>query len=219
MKKLITLLLLFIVIAVAVFAGSPYYSAYNLKKAYDAKDGATIAAAIDYEQLRPSVKTQLTSRFADTMAQYPLVAELGGDPLKQAANDFILQAVDGAITPQNIETLINTQGQANTATKELAAAWAIASNQVDIKALIQDLIIHRGDVNAVVKQQVQQMMNQQAAQLEQQVAQGADSDKPTLNYCGISCFKISGQVKGYPLTIEMQREGFIDWKIIDVVLP
>ncbi|AMN48511.1 DUF2939 domain-containing protein [Psychrobacter sp. P2G3] len=219
MKKLMTLLMLLLVIAVAIYAGSPYYSAYQLKKAYDAKDGATIAAAINYEQVRPSMKTQLTSRFANTMEQYPLVAELSGEPLAKAANSFIVQAVDSAVTPENIEKLINTQGQANTATKELAAAWAISSNQVDLKNLIQDLIIHRGDVDAVVKQQVQQMMSQQAAQLEQQATQGTDSDKPKLSYCGINCFTISGQVKGYPITIEMQREGFIEWKIVDVVLP
>lgn len=216
MKKLIVLL---IVIAVAIFAGSPYYSAYQLKNAYDAKDGAAIAAAIDYEQVRPSVQNQLTSQFALTMTKYPLVAELGGAALNEAANGFITQAVDGAITPQNIEKLINTQGQANTATKELAAAWAIASNQVDLKNLIQNLIIQRGDVNAVVKNQMQQIMDKQAAELEQQVAQGTDSDKPKLSYCGINCFNISGQVKGYPLTIEMQREGLINWKIVDVVLP
>lgn len=219
MKKLITLLTLLVVIAVTIYAGSPYYTAYQLKNAYDAKDGAAIAAAIDYEQLRPNVKNQLTRNFANTIASYPLVAELGGEPLTQAANDFIGQSVDGAIITQNIERLINTQGQANSATKELAAAWAIASNQVDLKNLIQDLIIHRGDVNAVVKRQVEQMMNKQAAQLEQQATQGADSDKPTLSYCGINCFTISGQVKGYPLTVEMQRQGVIDWKIINVVLP
>ena len=153
------------------------------------------------------------------MTKYPLVAELGGAPLSEAANGFITQAVDGAITPQNIEKLINTQGQANTATKELAAAWAIASNQVDLKNLIQNLIIQRGDVNAVVKNQMQQIMKKQAAELEQQAAQGTDSDKPKLAYCGINCFTISGQVKGYPLTIEMQREGLINWKIVDIVLP
>ena len=219
MKNLTTLLILLVVIAIAVYAGSPYYSAYQLKNAYDAKDGATIAAAIDYEQVRPSVQTQLTSKFANTMTQYPLVAELGGEPLTQAANGFIAQAVDSAITPQNIEKLINTQGQANTATKELAAAWAISSNQVDLKNLIQDLIIHRGDVNAVVKNQMQQIMEKQATQLEQQVAQGTDSNKPTLSYCGINCFSISGQIKGYPLTVMMAREGLIDWKIVDVILP
>ena len=216
MKKLIVLL---IVIVVTVYAGSPYYSAYQLKNAYDAKDGATIAAAIDYEQVRPSIQNQLTSQFAVTMTKYPLVAELGGEPLKEAANGFIIQAVDGAITPQNIEKLINTQGQANTATKELAAAWAIASNQVDLKNLIQNLIIQRGDIDAVVKNQMQQIMEKQADELEQQAAQGSDSEKPKLSYCGINCFTITGQVKGYPLTIEMQRQGFIDWKIVDIVLP
>jgi|TARA_R110002020_G_scaffold268309_2_gene483516 hypothetical protein len=216
MKKLIVLLM---VIAVAVYAGSPYYSAYQLKNAYDAKDGATIAAAIDYDQVRPSIQNQLTSQFSATISNYPLVAELGGEPLIQAANSFIAQAVDGAITPQNIEKIINTQGQANTATKELAAAWAIASNQVDLKNLIQNLIIQRGDVNAVVQSQMQQIMQKQAAILEQQAAQGSDSDKPELSYCGINCFQISGQIKGYPLTIEMQRDGLIDWKIVDIVLP
>ena len=216
MKKLLVLL---IIIAVTIYAGSPYYSAYQLKNAYDAKDGAAIAAAIDYEQLRPSIEAQLTDQFANTMTQYPLVAELGGAPLTDAANGFITQAVAGAITPQNIEKVINTQGQANSATKELAAAWAIASNQVDLKNLIQNLIIQRGDVNAVVQSQMQQIMKKQAAELEQQAAQGSDSDKPTLSYCGINCFTISGQVKGYPLTIEMQRDGLIHWKIVDILLP
>lgn len=219
MKKLLTLMLFLVVIIVAVYAGSPYYSAYQLKSAYDAKDGATIASAIDYDQLRPSIQTQLTSQFATTMTHYPLVAELGGEPLTQAANEFITQAVNGAVTPENIERLINTQGQANTATKELAAAWAIASNQVDLKNLIQDMIIQRGNIDVVIKNQMQQIMQKQATELEQQVTQGEDSAKPVLSYCGINCFTISGQVKGYPLTIEMQRQGFVDWQIVNVVLP
>ena len=219
MKKLFALLILLVIVTIAVYAGSPYYSAYQLKKAYDAKDGATVAAAIDYEQMRPSVYNQLASKFATTLTQYPLVAELGGAPLEQAADNFISQAVEGAITPENIEKLINTQGQANNATKELAAAWAIASNQVDLKNLIQELIIQRGDVNAVVKSQMQQIMTKQANELEQQAAQGEDSSKPTLSYCGIDCFTISGQVKGYPITIIMARAGLVNWKIIDVILP
>lgn len=219
MKKLSAFILLLVVIAVAVYASSPYYSAYQLKNAYEAKDGATIAAAIDYERLRPSVQTQLTSKFAHTMTQYPMVAELGGEPLTQAANEFITQSVNGAITSENIEKLINTQGQANTATKELAAAWAIASNQVDLKNLIRDMIIQRGDISAVVNNQMQQIMEKQAVELEQRVAKGTDNDKPILSYCGIDCFMISGQVKGYPLSIEMQRRGLIDWKIVNVILP
>lgn len=211
--------MLLIVIAVAVYAGSPYYSAYQLKNAYDAKDGATIAAAIDYEQVRPSVQTQLTDKFATTLTKYPMVAELGGAPLTQAADEFIAKSVEGAITPENIEKLISTQGQANSATKELAAAWAIASNQVDLKNLIRDIIVQRGDINAVVKNQMQQVMDKQANELEQQATTGADTDKPTLSYCGINCFTISGQVKSYPITVVMAREGLINWKITDIILP
>ena len=81
------------------------------------------------------------------------------------------------------------------------------------------MITQRGDVNAVVKNQIQNMMTKQADELEQHVAKGTDSDKPTLSYCGINCFTISGQVKGYPLTITMQRQGLIDWKIVNVLLP
>ena len=219
MKKLSALLILLVVAAIVVYAGSPYYAAYQLKAAYDNKDGQAISQAIDYQQLRPNVTTQLTGQFARTLGQYPMIAELGGEALNNAAGTFIVHAVDGAITPQNIERLIATQGQANQATKELAAAWAIASNQVDLKGLIQDLIVHRGDVNAVVKGQMGQMMEKQASELEARAAQGADSDKPELKYCGLNCFTLSGQVKGYPLTIEMQRQGLIQWKIINVVLP
>ena len=219
MKKLSALIMLLLIALIVVYAGSPYYTAYQLKNAYDAKDGTTIAAAIDYEQLRPRLKTQLSSKFANTMQQYPLVAELGGTALTKAAEGFITESVDGAITEQNIQRLIQTQGQANQATKELAAAWAIASNQVDLQGLIQQLILQRGDVNAVIKSQIEQMMDNQAAELQANAAKGEDSAKPTLSYCGLNCFTLSGQVKGYPLTIEMQRQGLIGWKIIDVVLP
>ncbi len=218
MKKLILFLILLIIVVVAVYAGSPYYSAYQLKNSYENKDGAAIAAAVDFEQLRPSIQSQLTSQFALTLTQYPLVAELGGEPLKQAADEFIEQAVDTAVTAPNVERLINTQGQANTATKELAAAWAIASNQVDLRGLIQDLIVQRGDVDAVIQNQIQAIMTKQANELEQRATQGIDNT-PTSSYCGINCFEITGEVKGYPITVEMQRDGLVQWKIVDVVLP
>jgi len=219
MKKLTSLVILLLLIIGVVFVGSPYYKAYQLKKAYDAKDGAAIADAIDYEQLQPNISRQLTDKMDNTLEQYPMVAQLGGPALTQAADDFIVNAVKGAVQPDNIEQLITTQGQANTATKQLAAAWAIASNQVNLQSLIQDVITQRGNIDGVVQKQMQLMMDKQAEVLEQQAAQGNDTDKPTLSYCGINCFTISGQVKGYPLTIEMQRQGFVDWKIVNIVLP
>ncbi|WP_199507003.1 MULTISPECIES: DUF2939 domain-containing protein [unclassified Psychrobacter] len=219
MKKLTSLVILLLLIIGVVFVGSPYYKAYQLKEAYDAKNGAAIADAIDYDQLQPNISRQLTDKMDNILDQYPMVTQLGGPALTQAADDFIVNSVKGAVQPDNIEQLITTQGQANTATKQLAAAWAIASNQVNLQNLIQDVITQRGNIDGVIQKQMQIMMDKQAEVLEQQAAQGNDTDKPTLSYCGINCFTISGQVKGYPLTIEMQRQGFVNWKIVNIVLP
>lgn len=219
MKSLKFILIILIVVAIAVFAGSPYYTAYQLKQAYDANDGAALASHINFGQLQPNIENQLTSKFSNTLQQYPLVAQLGGDALNQAANEFISSAVSNAVTADNITRLIDTQGQANQATKELAAAWAIASNKVNLRELVQDIIVQRGDIQVVIQNQMQQVIKQQSGELQQHVESGEDSSKPKLSYCGINCFTISGQVKGYPLTLEMTREGLIGWKVVNVVLP
>ncbi|WP_288774695.1 DUF2939 domain-containing protein [uncultured Psychrobacter sp.] len=219
MKSLKFILITLIVVAIAVFAGSPYYTAYQLKQAYDANDGTALASHINFDQLQPNIKNQLTSKFSNTLQQYPLVAQLGGDALNQAANEFISSAVSNAVTADNVTRLIDTQGQANQATKELAAAWAIASNKVNLRELVQDIIVQRGDIQAVIQNQMQQVIKQQSGELQQHVESGEDSSKPKLSYCGINCFTISGQVKGYPLTLEMTREGLIGWKVVNVVLP
>lgn len=219
MKSLKFILITLIVVAIAVFAGSPYYTAYQLKQAYDANDGTALASHINFDQLQPNIENQLTSKFSNTLQQYPLVAQLGGDALNQAANEFISSAVSNAVTADNVTRLIDTQGQANQATKELAAAWAIASNKVNLRELVQDIIVQRGDIQAVIQNQMQQVIKQQSGELQQHVESGEDSSKPKLSYCGINCFTISGQVKGYPLTLEMTREGLIGWKVVNIVLP
>ncbi len=219
MKKLIFLL---IVIALVVFAGSPFFTVYQLDKAYKEHDGASIAQAIDYPKLKNSLKTQLTGRFANTISQYPMIQKLGGDNLLQFGNEFINNAVDGAITTDNIEIIVMSEGQqANKATKQLAGAWAIASNKINLNGLIKDLLVQRGDVQAVIKQQIKQLTNQQAQQIagQAQSAQTATDSDPKLAYCGLNCFEIQGTMKGYPLTIQMEREGLIQWKIIDIKLP
>ena len=149
-----------------------------------------------------------------------MVGQVGGDGLVEASIEFINRSVDGAVTADNIQTLIDMQGQSNQvnqSTQELAAAWAIASNQVNLTMLIQDLIVERGDVDKVVKKQMQLMMDKQTGHAHTQA--GTDSEKPQLSYCAIDCFSMSGQIKGYPLTVRMQRQGWIDWKIVDVQLP
>lgn len=219
MKVLKYIFAILLIVFLAMYAASPYYTAYQLKNAYDDKNGALMVGYIDFDQLQPNLKDQLITKFGQTLQQYPLVAQLGGEALTQASNEFINASVNKAITADNITQLVDTQGQANQATKELAAAWAIASNKVNLQDLIQDIIVQRGDINAVIQHQMQQVMSQQADELQTHAESGVDSAKPKLSYCGLNCFTVSGQVKGYPLTLEMQREGLIDWKVVNVVLP
>ena len=47
----------------------------------------------------------------------------------------------------------------------------------------------------------------------------SETSKPTASYCGINCFKVTTQVQGYPLNVEMVRQGFSDWQIVKVKLP
>lgn len=217
MKKL---LLLIIVAAIAVFAGSPFYKLYQLKQAYDNQDGRAIASAIDYGELSGNLKLQLSTKLNQTISQYPLIAHLAGGEIQQKGQTFINIAVDGAINEENLAATISTGGQqANSATKQLAAIWALAGNKIDLSSLVKGVLAQGGNVEKAFKSELETLMDEQAETLALQVQAGEDSASPDFSYCGINCFEVSGKVKGYPLTVEMQRKGLLDWKIVDIKLP
>lgn len=214
MKRLSTLLTIVFIIFLVAYAGSPYYTAYQIGKAYDAKDGDKLVQYLDFDQLLPSIQTQLKAQFSTTLSHYPTIHRLGGDALIHTANQFIDDSVNKALTADNISQLIRTQGQANQATKELAAAWAIATNKINLTRLIQDLIVQKGNIEVVGKQHLQMMMNDMAKTQSTQ-----ENVQPSLSYCGINCFKIDHTVKGYPITAYLQRQGILTWKVVDITLP
>ncbi|WP_434352973.1 DUF2939 domain-containing protein [Psychrobacter sp. HD31] len=217
MKKFLFLILL---IAVGVFFGSPFYSLYQLKAAYDNQDGQVIADAIDYSQLTDNLKNQLNTNFQNTVDEYPMIAQFGGDKVLAKGQKFIEQAVEGAITPQNIAATISSQGQqANQSTKELAAIWAVVGGKINMGELVQGILLRGGNIEKALTKQMTKLVEAQSQEVAMQAQTGNDSDLPSFSYCGINCFNVSGDVKGYPLTVQMQRQGLIDWKIIDIKLP
>lgn len=217
MKKFLFLILL---IAVGVFFGSPFYSLYQLKVAYDNQDGQVIADAIDYSQLTDNLKSQLNTNLQNTVDEYPMIAQFGGDKVLAKGQKFIEQAVEGAITPQNIAATISSQGQqANQSTKELAAIWAVAGGKINMGELVQGILLRGGNIEKALTKQMTKLVEAQSQEVAMQAQTGNDSDLPSFSYCGINCFNVSGDVKGYPLTVQMQRQGLIDWKIIDIKLP
>ena len=219
MKKLLTVIVLMLLIAVGVIAGSPYYMAYQMGQAYEARDGDALARHIDFEQVRPSIKNQLTTRFQATLAQYPAIDQLGGDPLRAFASQFINTSVDKAVTADNVANLIRTQGQVDDATKQLAVAWAIASNKVNLTELVQGMIANRGDVQAVAKEQMAQVLASPEFEQARQGNTSTTDSQPTLAYCGYDCFTIEGEVQGFPVTAYLQRQGLVNWQVVDVELP
>ncbi|PIE47747.1 MAG: hypothetical protein CSA42_01810 [Gammaproteobacteria bacterium] len=217
MKKFLFLILL---IAVGIFFGSPFYTLYQLKTAYDNQDGQAIANAIDYSQLTDNLKKQLNTNLHNTVDQYPIIAQFGGDKVLTKGQKFIKQAVEGAITPQNIAATISSQGQqANQSTKELAAIWAVAGGKINMGDLVQGVLLRGGNIENALTKQMTKLIEEQAQTVAMQAQTGNDSKLPSFRYCGINCFNVSGDVKGYPVTVQMQRQGLINWKIVDIKLP
>ena len=119
------------------------------------------------------------------------------------------------MTADNVANLIRTQDKW-TCRKQLAVAWAIASNKVNLTSGSRH-DCQSGRVQAVAKEQMAQCLP--ALNLSSKTRQYSTTDsQPTLAYCGYDCL-IKGEVQGFPVTAYLQRQGLIDWQVVDVELP
>ena len=215
MKKVLSLLIILALIVIAWVFASPYWAVYQLKKAYDAQQADTISAAIEFTQLQQSIKSQLTSVLvekANHVAKSPILQmlniELNPDDL---VNKMVNQAVDNTVTPEGVQYALTGQATTEllkTNVKLLGGLVAVAMDKIDIKDLI--LARNSAELNQKIKQQLQSNPNATTA---------TSQTRPTTHYCGFNCFEVIGQVRGYPLTLHLQRQGLIHWKIVGVTLP
>lgn len=216
MKKLLSLLIILALIVVAWVFASPYWAVYQLKKAYDAQQVDTISAAIEFTQLQQSIKSQLTPVLvekANHVAKSPILQmlniELNPDDL---VNKMVNQAVDNTVTPEGVQYALTGQATSEllkTNVKLLGGLVAVAMDKIDIKDLI--LARNSAELNQKIKQQLQSP--------NPNVTTATSQTQPTTHYCGFNCFEVSGQLRGYPLTLRLQRQGLIHWKIVGVTLP
>ena len=216
MKKVLSLLIILALIVVAWVFASPYWAVYQLKKAYDAQQADTISAAIEFTQLQQSIKSQLTPVLiekANHVAKSPILQmlniALNPDDL---VNKMVNQAVDNTVTPEGVQYALTGQATSEplkTNVKLLGGLVAVAMDKIDIKDLI--LARNSAELNQKIKQQLQSP-NPNATTATSQT-------QPTTHYCGFNCFEVSGQLRGYPLTLRLQRQGLIHWKIVGVTLP
>lgn len=212
MKKAIVPVLLLVVFVVC-FVGSPYYKLYVLKGAYDKGDYQPIVQSIDFQQLRPNLKHQLYPKIEQMINNNQATAVLQvlgikNATLKNAGIRLVDGAIDGAITADNLDKL--ARGEISKDSELLLAGVALMGGFIDVDKLLQDYL-QTGDVNVAIRQQ-------KTAIAKQFAARATVSAKPKLSYCGINCFYVQTDIKGYPVQVLLSRHGVFDWKIDDVLL-
>lgn len=218
MKKLFYLIAFIGIVITGMLASSPYYRLYQLQQAYEQKDVATLSQSIDYPKLQANINTQLISRLDSTINKYPLLATIGGNAIKTSGSLLIKKTVENTIHANNVEAILSGQNKYHKATTELAAIWALVSGKVAIDQLLTDAVVHKGDIDIILKNQLQRIQSD-AKSLNIKTKENSKNNKPELNYCGINCFEVTTKIKGYPITAQLQRQAFINWKIVAIKLP
>lgn len=197
------------ILVVVVIGSSPYYTLYRLKNAYENQDVDSINQQIDFPKLQQNLKSQLIptlNKKAEKITNLPLLKALDINIQPQTMIEKLVnQSVDNAVTPNSVKQLFTDITKVDNNTQLFGGLVAVALDKIDIQALI---------------------MARNQAELQQTLIKQLNapnpnpSNQPTaFHYCGFNCFKVDTQVQGYPLTVQMQRQGLIDWKIVGIKLP
>ncbi len=202
-KKLFTILFTIILAGVVVIFASPYWVLYQLKNAYETKDVHTINAHIDFPKLQQNLTEQLTPKIIEKITPF------ANSPLLQAMNIQINQpemvynlvntAVSRYVSADGVSQVLTGQAKAN----ELVGIIAVAMGKVEISDLL-------------MAKDMQTLANQVAKQAQ---VTNETATQPETNYCGFNCFQVSTQVKGYPITLKLERQNLLEWKIVAIDLP
>ena len=110
------MIVLALIAGLAIIA-SPYWAVYQLKKAYDTKDIATINASIDFPKVQQSVKSQLNPILLEKAHQLTkspflqlLNIELNPDDI---VGTLVNKAVDNSITADGVNYVADSNPKCN----------------------------------------------------------------------------------------------------------
>lgn len=221
MKKIIGFIVFMLLLIVGWFFASPYYTVYQLKNAYDSHDADMINSHINFPSVQADIKTQLNPvlvKKVQTLTQSPIAKLLNIQVNEnEMVEKLVTQAVDNSVTPDTVKSVITTQGNVsslNNNVKLLGGLTAVAMDKIKLNPeTLADL---------ATAQNTEELNQKLLKQLKaSDMAKGAKSgdNKPTASYCGINYFEVNTQVQGYPLKVEMARQGFSTWQIVKIKLP
>lgn len=221
MKKIVGFIIFTLLLIIGWFFASPYYTVYQLKNAYDSHDADSINAHINFPSVQADIKAQLNPilvKKVQTLTQSP-IAKLLNIQVNESemVEKLVTQAVDNGVTPDTLNSVITTQGNVtslNNNVKLLGGLTAVAMDKIKLNPeTLADLATAQN-----TEELNQKLLKQLKASDMAKGANGGDN-KPTASYCGINCFEVNTQVQGYPLKVEMARQGFSTWQIVKIKLP
>jgi len=106
---------------------SPYWTIYQMKRAYDRRDAAAFSAYIDFPSLRTSVKAQMQAGLREKLEQRlhgSLLANLGA-ALAANVTDPVVEAL---VSPESVAQAFRNAGVDEAAQNPALAGSAAASN-------------------------------------------------------------------------------------------
>ena len=209
MKKLPSLVLVIAVVLLAVVIASPYYRLYQLKSAFEQGDYQVVADAIDFDQVKTGLNSQLHTKAADFLGseQGQLLLLLTGDrQVASASHAIIEQAVDTVVNEQAFLQALNGNISHKMAASLLV--FGVIEGHIDAPTLIKDSLLHGQEVAI-------------ANQLDGLKLSAADNAQ--YGYCGVSCFDLRTTLNQKPITIVLARQGWspmhiTDWRVVQVRL-
>jgi hypothetical protein len=92
--------LIVIVVAAALYLGSPYYAFWRFTQALKAGDQQRFEKMVDFRSVRESLKKQLRAKLAETRAKDP-------KPAEQPKRETPLLALSDQFAPRLIDTLVD----------------------------------------------------------------------------------------------------------------
>lgn len=151
MKTFIKFTIAFIIMLVVTMAVSPYYQLYRFKVAYEQGDYTPIISSINYENFRPNLKRALHDKLTHAINQqrFTLLLLMLGAPQHTIENftaQFIDEAVDKAITPDNLTQLSYGNIDKDSEPLLMGLALWLGRDLIDANVLLQDYLA-TGDIH------------------------------------------------------------------------
>lgn len=136
------------IVAVAYMA-YPYVALYRLQAALRSGDPASLAAMVDWDQVRDGLKEEVADQLIDPPAPVRGTAQLASDELPPFGSSFMkgiaAKAVDDAITPETVARMIHPASAQESAANPLQAIatahtrveWAFFDNPTTFTLLLR----------------------------------------------------------------------------------